>query len=202
MNNPSIFESKTGHDEKISQDFEPKPDEKPWERKKNEPALWFMRFQIYLKLGKKRSLQAALSSEVHDEKAPKGTKRPQKEKNGLSEVSNSVPGSWKRASKLWSWKERADAHDLHILQSEAVIMRRVAAGCRYSSRAKRLIELSNLAERLLITLKSCGLNYHTAIITRIQSIFQDIDGLMSEMDLHDDADAGVFHAYIKEIAAS
>jgi hypothetical protein len=199
LNNLAKFEQKSAPDEKISQDFEPKPDEKAWERKKNEPALWFMRFQIYLKLGKKRSLQAALSAEPRDGKAPKGAKRHQETKK-LSDVS--VPGSWKRASKLWNWVERSKAYDLHTLQSEAAIMRGAAAIYRYSARSKRLIELSDLAGRLIITLNSCDLKYHVAIIARIQSIFRDIEDLISAMDLHDEADSGALLAHVRQIAAS
>ena len=81
-----------------------KVDDKPWLRQRNEPALWYMRFQRYLALGPKRSMRAALSAEPNPRKASGGPVK-------LSDIS--VPGSWKRASKQWRWQERCEAYDMH-----------------------------------------------------------------------------------------
>src|SRR2546423_2406377 len=92
------------HAEQVS---EPKPDEKPWLRQKNEPALWFMRFQRYKDLGAKRSLRAVVAAEPQDAKATKGNKVQTKKSEGVSLSVLSVPGAWKRAAKIWRWVERA-----------------------------------------------------------------------------------------------
>src|SRR5215469_10862110 len=95
----------------------PKPDEKPWLRQKNEPALWYMRLKRYLELGPKRSLRAVVASEPQDQKAEKGDKIQKRKAEGVSIVS--VPGSWARAAKAWNWKERAEAYDLAQIEKEA-----------------------------------------------------------------------------------
>jgi len=57
------------------QDFEQKEPEFPWLRQKNEPAGWFLRFQIYKNLGVERTLRAAVAMEPETEKATKGDKK-------------------------------------------------------------------------------------------------------------------------------
>jgi hypothetical protein len=190
------IEPKMIHSENISQDFEQKSDEKPWERKKNEPANWYMRFQIYLKLGTKRSLQAAFVSEPDTKKAPIGTQKHQGTKN-LVDVS--VPGSWKRASKLWNWVERARAHDLHMQELHAQVMRITASNYEYSSRAKRLIELNNLVTGLKKSIRQgIEIKDHIAIVARIQSVFHDIDAEMGKLGMQNEADAAALMTFLKQ----
>src|SRR5436305_9812 len=77
--------------------FEQNTPVEPWMRQKNEPAVWYMRFKRYLDKGSKRSLRAVVASESGTQKATKSTVKSQETKK-LSDVS--VPGSWKRASKV------------------------------------------------------------------------------------------------------
>jgi hypothetical protein len=188
-----------GPSEQVSEENQP---EKPWERMKNEPALWYMRFQVYLKMGSKRSLQAALTKEPDTQEAPKGTKKP-KEKNGLSDVSISVPGSWKRACKLWNWVGRAEAYDQHIQDTQALVVRKAACSQEYSSRAWRVMELNNLATILKNNLKACNdVKDLNILVGRIQSIFHDISEEMAKLGMENEADAEVMTTFIKQRAKS
>ena len=191
MNNPANLAPKMLHPENISQGLEQKSDEKPWERKKNEPANWYMRFQVYLNLGTKRSLQAAVSKEPN-QKAAKGSR--------LTDVS--VPGSWKRASKLWNWVERAKSYDLHIQEQQAQVMRISACNYEYSSRAMRIMELNNLVNFLESYLKAgISIKNALAIVARIQSIFHDIDAEISKYDMEDEADSSALLNVLKKRAS-
>lgn len=69
----------------------------PWERRENEPNLWYDRFMAFLLMGPSRSLLGA----VHQEEAQKSPKKP----------SDSTPGAWKDAANEWKWRERAEAWD-------------------------------------------------------------------------------------------
>jgi hypothetical protein len=197
LNNLTKFEQKSAPDENFSQDFEPKQPEKPWERQKNEPANWYMRFRRYLEMGTKRSLQAAITSEPASPKAIKGTKGHQ----NLTDVS--VPGSWKRASKLWNWVARAKAYDEHIQETQAFVMRKAACSQEYSSRAWRIMELNFLAKALKDSINP-GLETKEmlAIVGRIQSIFHDIEAEVAKLGMENEADAEVLITFMKQRAKS
>lgn len=67
-----------------------------WERRENEPNLWYSRFVAYRNMGTSRSLLGAVSAER--KLAQKG-------------AAKSVPQSWYEAAKTWDWKARAEAWD-------------------------------------------------------------------------------------------
>ena len=200
MKDSASLEPKMLHPEQVS---EPKPDEKPWLRQKNEPALWFMRFNRYLEMGPKRSLRKAVAAEPDSKKAPEGTGKNQETKK-LSDVS--IPGAWKRASKVWNWVERAAAYDIAQQAKEAVLMRKMAGTQEFSSRSYRLLQLNYAAkcvQKLLEsidTVQGGGIKTFLAIIARYQSVMRDIDALMQGLDVADDIiDAAALYQVSKEI---
>jgi len=173
MNNTARFEPQLLHPEQVSEQKQP---EKPWLRQKNEPALWFMRFKNYLNLGPKRSLRAAFAAEPTAKKATKSL-----EGKKLSEVS--VPGAWKRAVKVWNWKERCEAYDLHEQEIYAQCIRRQASECLYASKAYRILELNNLATLLRAQIKTgMDLKEYLAVTARLQSVMRDIALEMEELN--------------------
>lgn len=110
-----------------------------WERQENEPSLWYGRFQRYLRLGPKRSLQAALADEqgtakvlestkVDDTKSEPTKNRTKKGKSGPEEknltplptvkVAVQVPGSWKQASIRYNWVERSKVFDMYFIRAQ------------------------------------------------------------------------------------
>src|SRR5438105_3891107 len=96
----------------------------PWERQKGEQARWYLRFRIYLALGPKRSLQAAVEAERQVEEAPNSPKNgeeegAQKKVSASPTLKLSVPGAWKQASRTWHWVERARAFDLYRQEQKA-----------------------------------------------------------------------------------
>lgn len=78
-----------------------------WERQRGESVLWFGRFELYLRLGWKRSLYGAcikewelLSIGLEAVEAAKPPKRP-----------TGTPGAWRVAAEKFHWVERAEAWD-------------------------------------------------------------------------------------------
>ena len=73
----------------------------PWDRQRIdgqlEPMLWFERFTAFLLMGKPRSILECVNC-VRDEKK--------------QNRSNYIPGSWRRESEKWTWRDRADAWDV------------------------------------------------------------------------------------------
>lgn len=69
-----------------------------WLRMPEEPILWFGRFSRFLSLGPTRSMLAVYKEE--------------REREGTGGKPETIPGSWEDASRLWRWRERADAHDM------------------------------------------------------------------------------------------
>src|SRR5205807_2456143 len=123
-----------GTQEQVSEQKQPS---EPWLRQKGEPALWYMRFKRYLDMSTKRSLRAVVASEPGTQKATKGTEKK------LSDVS--VPGSWKRASKVWNWVERATAYEVAQTEKQAAHIRQVVTRLPFASKAYRIIELNQMA---------------------------------------------------------
>lgn len=181
MKDSASFEPKMIHPEQVS---EQKAPEKPWLRQKNEPANWYMRFQIYLNLGPKRSLRAALASEPSDERATKGDKKARVKKNdGVSLSTLSIPGAWSRAAKAWNWKERAGAYDLAELEKQAGYIRQVVVHQPFASKAYRLIYLCGMASALhKLSEFGLSLDENLKYAKLMQSLFQDIAREMEGMD--------------------
>ena len=148
MKNTASFEPKMLRPE---QESLPKTDERPWVRQRNEPALWYMRFQRYLDMGPKRSLRAVVVAEPDTQKATKGSPKQVETKKKLSDVS--VPGAWKRASKVWHWVERAEAYDLDQVARQASQIRSMVSSAPYTSKAYRILNLDKMARQLRDKLK-------------------------------------------------
>jgi hypothetical protein len=154
------------------QDLQQNAPVEPWLRQKGEPARLYMWFRRYLDLGPKRSLRVAVSVEPGTQKAT-GKK--------LSDVS--VPGAWKRASKLWRWVERVAAYDLAQMEKEALAIRRVVANQPFASKSYRIAQLCMMATALLEQGRS-GMELETyfTYITRMQSLMRDIAREMEDSD--------------------
>jgi hypothetical protein len=200
MTDSANFAPKMIHPEQVS---EQKAPEKPWLRQRNEPAAWYMRFKRYLDLGPKRSLRALVAGEPDTQKATKGTEKNQETKK-MSDVS--VPGAWKRASKVWRWVERAEAYDLAEQAREAVKMREYAGSLQFSSRAYRLVQLNYAAMVLKQCLESWRAVPHDqmkdylALIARYQSVMRDIEASMQGLDVANDIiDAAAMYEVEKEM---
>jgi hypothetical protein len=69
------------------------PDLPEWERKPDEPARWYARFEVYRLLGPSRSMEAAYRSVTEGSKRKRAVAR------------------WYLAAKEWQWKDRAEAWD-------------------------------------------------------------------------------------------
>jgi hypothetical protein len=180
MKDSASFEPKMIHPEQVS---ESKPDEKPWLRQKNEPALWFMRFKRYRDMGAKRSLRAVVASEPPDAKGTKGNKKQATKSEGVTLSTLSVPGAWSRAAKVWNWKERAGAYDLAELEKQAGYMRQVVVHQPFASKAYRLIYLCGMAQALhKLSEFGLSLDENLKYAKLIQSLFQDIAHEMEGMD--------------------
>jgi hypothetical protein len=83
----------------------------PWHRVRGEggtlvePNLWFDRFEDFRLAGPTRSVLAVYNA--WRKGAGKG-------------VAGSVPNSWDRAARRWSWRERAEAWDEHLREERRV----------------------------------------------------------------------------------
>ncbi len=173
------------------QDLSPKTDEKPWLRQKNEPALWFMRFQIYKKLGSKRTMQAAIDAD---------TGKAKQEKAQTKNVS--IPGSWSRAAKQWNWKERASAYDLAEQAKQASYLRNTANQARFASKAYRIITLDWMARTLQEEMQRVTmLKDRHAAMGRLQSVMRDLAREMEGLEgvILDACDAAAFKTIREEI---
>jgi len=161
------------------QDFAQNEPEFPWLRQRNEPAKWFMRFQIYKDLGAKRSLRAAIATETGIETAPKSSRKQQPNQKKLSAVT--LPSSWTRAAKVWSWKERAGAYDLAEQAKQAGYLRETANRTHFASRAYRIIQLDYLARVLKSFMPPPGVPvpeskvaHYLAVMARLQSVMRQM----------------------------
>jgi hypothetical protein len=175
-------------DEDIAR-FQPEtaqPEQKPaWERQKQEPARWFLRFQLYRNLGPKRSLRATIAAECEAQPATKGDKQPRqsaaRQSEHLSDVS--VPGSWSRAAKVWQWKERAQAWDQDQLYQRGKRYQKMLGTCDFASRVTRVHVLNSLSLTAIANLESMKtIDGQVTHIKLIQSLFKQISDEMSVFD--------------------
>lgn len=78
-----------------------------WQRKEDEPNLWFQRFEFFLRQGPDRSLLGTVkaweSTKANNDQKPR---KVQKRQTRIY-----VPGSWRDAAEKWNWIERAAAYD-------------------------------------------------------------------------------------------
>lgn len=166
----------------------------PWLRQKGEPALWFSRFNLYIDLGPKRSLRAAIAADPASQKATKAG--PEKK---LSDVS--VPGAWRRAAQLWRWKERAEAFELHRQDIYAQFIRKSANECQYASKAYRIMELNMLAKNLRAQIREgMTLKELIKISAQLQSVMRDMAAETKDFDNDGTLDARDSSAFKKMYA--
>lgn len=76
---------------------------KAWERQPDEPNRWFIRFQMFLRMGHARSLLGCVNLE--------------READGKKRTTN-PPMSWRDARIQYNWDERAAAYDKHLSDME------------------------------------------------------------------------------------
>lgn len=105
-------------------------EQQAWERRDEEPNLWYDRFVSYLQMGPSRSLLGAANLE-----------QVQKSSNPF----NGTPGAWLDAFKQWKWKERAEAWDEYrrkevFAQGNAYDVHRVQHLNYFSSRLEQELE--------------------------------------------------------------
>jgi len=173
----------------------------PWERQKNEPALWYMRFKRYLEMGPKRSLRAVYEAEPSTKKA---TKKRDAEKS-LSNIS--IQGAWTRAAKVWNWTTRARAYDESIIEKEAAKIRLMAEKTPHASRAYRLLTLDmcgRILRRILEQPESIPIDKmstYLAIIARYQSVMRDIAAELQGVKLTDLCDSSAMKKVREEYEA-
>jgi hypothetical protein len=74
-------------------------DAKPWDRRPDEPARWFARFELFRLAGPNRSLLGAYKSE-RERRGANGTKPPL-----------TIPESWAHNAVVWEWRSRAEEWD-------------------------------------------------------------------------------------------
>lgn len=79
-----------------------------WEHWPGEPMLWFKRFEHY-RLMTDRSLTGAYRTWQERRHELSGRSGP---------IYKSAPCHWVRAAHKWSWKERAEAWDVSVLEQE------------------------------------------------------------------------------------
>ena len=160
-------------DQQLSPKNEP---EKPWLRMKNEPAVWFMCFKIYLDLGRSRTLRKALAMDRGLDLAAIGDE-------GLRKIK--LPGSWQRASKTWNWKARAEAYDLSEVESRSAILHTIVGQLRFCSPAYRICELHSIALDLSEHLHrgSVPTKTYLALSARLQSVLKDIASELATLNI-------------------
>jgi hypothetical protein len=178
-----------------------KPTKKPWLRQEGESILWYNRFCRYQDLGPKRSLQAAVEQERAQITALKSPKQPpipkktprrnskQLETSALVEVPKQkqvqVPGSWKQASVLWRWVERARAWDAYCVDHLVEQNIKLFFDEKYVMPIGRVRVLQNMADALLNDYnKDKTITHEQGIqyMARVQSIFRDIREEMKVFD--------------------
>ena len=85
----------------------------PWDRQRKdgklEPMLWFGRFTAFCQMGPTRSILEC----VNQHRDQIGQKR-----------SNNVPGSWRRRSEQFDWRNRAEAWDAAELAHREALLRK------------------------------------------------------------------------------
>jgi len=157
----------------------PNEDVKPWQRQKNEPARWFLRYRIYQGLGAKRSLRATIAAEQDQDQAAKGDERQRAEGAKRGHLSNvSVPGAWSRAAKLWRWQERAEAWDMDVQKRRASHFQNTILGsCEYASTPYRIFELNKMVDILdqyIISNAGTDAHFVLACMRQQQALLKDI----------------------------
>jgi hypothetical protein len=104
----------------------------PWQRREDEPTLWYDRFLVYRDLGVFRSILEAWKDYriLHDDDI-----------NDASQCGNSAPPTWYSNAKKHDWLKRAAAHDDHVrdVWSDDTVLEK--------ARRKRVMLLSLIAQK-------------------------------------------------------
>lgn len=112
---------------------------KPWEQRidEGEPDLWYGRFNVYLRLGTKRSVNAVFQKETKKSKEKTRT--------------NTGP-DWYEAAKQWNWGSRARDYDEYQRAEEDRIIaeeKEKVLRSGYALMHKRIKELDRLSRKLI-----------------------------------------------------
>jgi hypothetical protein len=167
-----------------------------WLQQPGERKLWYNRFMLYVSLGHKRSLQAAIKQErgivevMESEEAPEAeestpvenTKKKKKLKIVKKIVVN-VPGSWAEACKIWRWPERARQYDASII-NEAVRGHISALYEGFAGQEARIYELDKMAKHLTAKMYQDHLTAQEKVnlAACVQSIMKQIQDEMKTFD--------------------
>lgn len=112
---------------------------KPWEQRidEGEPDLWYGRFNVYLRLGTKRSVNAVFQKETKKSKEKTRT--------------NTGP-DWYEAAKQWNWGSRARDYDEYQRAEEDRIIaeeREKVLRSGFALQHKRIQLLDRLSRKLI-----------------------------------------------------
>lgn len=108
----------------------------PWDRLADEPWLWFDRFTKYRLMGPNRNLRKV----YREDRAHRTPDNPLPDDQG-------APHDWTAKSKIYHWKERAEAWDLMIYEEQEEAAR-VEMSSGYSLAHMRVHALKALAVKL------------------------------------------------------
>lgn len=108
-----------------------------WSQMDNEPSLWYGRFSAFLRMGTRRSVNAAFWKET---------------KRGKEKTRTNAGPDWYNAAKEWQWQERARAYDDHVRAEEDRIIaeeRDKVLRSGFALMHKRIQELDKLTRKLI-----------------------------------------------------
>ena len=84
------------------------PDDPVWACLMGEPVAWYVRFEMYRRLGPERTLFRAYC-DFRAEHPPAGVPA------FVPDRHRTVPQKWRKAFNYWRWKIRAEAWDAHVV---------------------------------------------------------------------------------------
>ena len=122
-----------------------------WSRVPDEPTRWYSRYEEFRLMGPTRNMLEM----ANQWRARKGKKR-----------QDSPPGAWTKASRLWRWRERAEAWDAYIIQIRSAEAEAEELA-KWAQRRKEWREVENeLGQQLAAKAKqmlAVGVVQHTTI---------------------------------------
>lgn len=133
-----------------------------WEQLEGEPDLWFQRFTQFRLLGPRRTMRKAYV-----------LSRQQEVGITVAEASTAGP-SWREKAKMYCWKERAAAWDLHKLEEQEVAADKVfnEGLALVHNRVDHLKQLAEKMEKYLLDPRTTRLSPH--LIEQLRGTYDDI----------------------------
>lgn len=150
-----------------------------WKRKKDEPTLWYQRFEIYRKMGTARSLRGCYRLYIQSEMQRQGIAGPIPD--GAYET---PPRGWKKQSLKWEWSTRAESFD-----DEEFLKDQEAEQKARDERRKKLIESVELSIESL-ALKTLEASQHLDAKTVTWNQYTTAAKFLKEAVLDSNASSG------------